>query len=295
MVIAYFAATGRALELVQAVFGSNQCFTGSMAEGLTAGFTPSALVPRRLWCTLPLVVLAIVGAVWSTRAGRGHVASTWLAYAIGTAVAVALPGRFFPHYYQLWLPVYCIGAGIGFHAVAQIVGGSRARRWRDVLGALTIGVLLVIELPSYAQRAEAWSLAKYGPAFVEVKRFAPEVAQLLAADETLFEWGDETGFYYYTRRAPPARFLYLCIAVVPSPQREQHEAALLADLRRSNPELLIMNARYVVYPDSSSLPVTQWMSEHYYRIDNFPRPSPFALFLRAGGPLEQRLHQTGRL
>jgi ribosomal protein S18 acetylase RimI-like enzyme len=185
------------------------------------------------------------------------------------------------------LPVYCIGAGIGLHAISRLPG--EIRWWRDIVGAVVIGGLAISQLASYAQSAEEWSTAKYGRTFVDVKHFAPYVDQLLAPGETFFEWGDESGFYYYTRRSPPSRFLYLCIAVAPSTQRAQHEQDLLDDLRRSQPELLITYARYTVYPDSLALPMTQWMSERYRRLADDPRRSPFALFVRVGGAVERRL------
>jgi hypothetical protein len=292
-VLAYFGVTGRSTDFWQAVFAYNQSFAGSMLANIGRGLTPATLLPLVLR-VLPLVALTLVGLIWLARARQMVIATAWLAYAFGTAVAVALPGKFYPHYYQLWLPVYCVGAGIGMHALAQWLGAARTRWWPSAIGAVAIGAVLAIELPSYGLSAESWSAAKYGPTFVDVKRLAPDVATLLIDDETFFEWGDEAGFYYYGHRRPSSRFLYLYPAIVASPLRPQLEAQLLADLRRSEPEVLIVNTTYL-YPGMESLPIAQWMGTRYYRWDRGPRRGAFEVYILAGGALEARLRRAGRI
>jgi len=294
LVLAYFAMTGRSTEFSQAVFAYNHSFAGSILANVGSSLTPAALVPAALQCVLPLAALTLVGLIWLAHTRQWPAAIAWLGYALGTAVAVALPGRPFPHYLQLWLPVYCVGAGIGMHALTQWLGATRPSWWRDAVGTVALGAVLAFELPSYAQSAEAWSLEKYGPVFVDVKHLAPDVAALLSGDETFFEWGDEAGFYYYTRRRPSTRFLYLYPAIVENPQRPQLETQLLADLRRAEPEVLIVNTRYV-YPGAQLLPVTQWLGARYYRWEKGPRRGTFELFIRTGGTVEDRLRRAGRL
>jgi hypothetical protein len=292
-VLGYFTATGRRAEFVQAVFTFNESFAGSMRENVIVGFAPRALIPRPLWGVLPLAALVLVGMLWSIRARRWRVAALWLAYALGTAVAVALPGKSYAHYYQLWLPVYCVGAGIGVQALAQLLD-TRPSWWPNAIAGVALAAVLAIELPSYAHSAENWSIAKYRTVFVDVKRFAPEVAAVLDGGETFFEWGDEAGFYYYTGRRPPSRFLYLYPAIVASPMRAQLAAQLLADLRRTEPELLIVNTSFI-YPGVQALPVTQWIGSGYYLWERGPERGTFKLFIRRGGALEGRLRRAGRL
>ncbi len=154
--------------------------------------------------------------------------------------------------------------------------------------------MLATELPSFAQSPEVWSVAKYGPVFLDVKLLARNVDALLGPDETFFQWGDESGFYYYTQRRPPSRFSYLYPAIVASPTRPVLEAQLLADLEQSRPELVIVNTGYL-YPGAHLLPVVRWLGTHYYRWKNGPRRGSFEMFIRRGGALEDRLRRAGRL
>jgi hypothetical protein len=300
-VLGYFAATGRGTEFWQAVFAYNESFAGSLLDNIRIGLTPAQLMPPELWCALPLALLALIGTAWLIRARHRQIAGAWCAYAIGIAAAVALPGKFWPHYYQLWLPLYCIGAGIGLHAIGQWIGRARtgltaraAARWRDAIGATALAVVLATELPLYAQSPEAWSIAKYGPVFRDVKLLAADVDALLGPDETFFEWGDETGFYYYTHRRPPSRFSYLYPIITASAARPALEAELRADLERSQPELLIVNTVYV-YPGAHLLAVFQWLDTHYYRWEKGPKRGSFEMCIREGGALEDRLRRAGRL
>lgn len=275
--------TGRAEVFHEAVFAYNASFAGNELDNIVAGLAWERLVPRALWCALPLVLLAVVGNVWLTRVGRARVAALWLAYAVGAGIAVALPGKFWPHYYQLWLPVYAVGAGVGVHALGR-------PGWRGgLVGAAALLAVAAFELPYYAEPAEAWARAKYGPVFVDVKRMAPDVDALLGSDESFFEWGDESGFYYYTRRRPPTRFPYLYPAIVTSPMRGDLEARMLADLRRAPPELIIANTLYLNRA-LLSLPIVAWLGEAgYYRYADSRERGTFQLYIRRGGALERRL------
>src|SRR5207249_4858862 len=71
-------------------------------------------------------------------------------------------------------------------------------------GALAI--LLGAILPQYRLPPEEWTRQKYqqeGEYFLASAPLAREIDGLLAADETFYEWGAETGLYFVSGRRPP--------------------------------------------------------------------------------------------
>ncbi len=291
VVCGYFAATGRGNDFREAVFAYNVSFAGDLVANVVAGLAPAQLMPRVLWCAAPLALLTSIGVAWLVRARAWQTAGLLLAYAAGTVVSVALPGKFWPHYYQLWLPVFAIGAGIGVHAIEQLMAN---RRWAHAIGAIAVLIVVGFELPYYGQSAEQWSIEKYGPLFADVKHLAPDIAALVGPDETFFEWGDETGFYYYAQRHPPSGIFYIYLAIVESPMRASLEAKLIADLERTSPELMIVNTQYL-YAQLRTRPIVQWLGMHYVGWEKGPERGPFIMYIRQGGALERRLRQQGRL
>ncbi len=283
-IVGYFAATGRGEVFYQAVFAYNQGFAGSLIANLVSGLAPEHLFPAALWRAAPLVALAVAGIVWLMRAGRGWYAVLWLVFAGGTVVSVALPGKFWPHYYQLWLPVLAVGAGIGVHGLEQASSPTRAR----ALGALALGAVLALEVSFYGQSAESWSRAKYGDVFVEARRTAEAIDTVLAPSETFYEWGDETELYYYTRRSPPTGIFYVYPVIVNTPLRPVLEARVLQELQHALPDLLVVNTTYL-YPGMQLLPLGEWLSENYVRWEGAPARGRFEFFVRTGGALAERL------
>ena len=65
-------------------------------------------------------------------------------YVFGTFLAVSIPGLYFAHYYQLYLPILSIGAGWG---LAGLMGFWRNRALSIGMGAATVGLLLWHEGP----------------------------------------------------------------------------------------------------------------------------------------------------
>jgi hypothetical protein len=303
-VAAYFAVTGRGEVFREALFAYNESYAGDLVGNLAVGLAPGQLLPRALWCALPLVVLAPFGVLGLVRAGRVHAAMLWIAYAVGTATSVALPGKFWPHYYQLWLPVLAICGGIGIEAVGRLFRPVARPRRRGapeptpvlprVVGAAALLVIAGWELPYFGQSAESWSRAKYGDIFVETKRAAAVIDSLLAPGETFVEWGDETGLYYSTRRHPPSGIFYVAPVIVRTRQRVALAQRMVRDLERTRPELLVTNVRYL-YPGLKDHPVVGWFGTHYYRWETGPDRGPFDLFVRVGGALEERLRRSGKL
>lgn len=119
----WFALSGTFDDFWEAVVVYNQAYGGSTWENLKLGLDPSLLFSGSFFGVVPLLALAACGALlngfrWRLDAGMLAV------WALGTFVAVAMPGRFFPHYYQLWLPLAAIAAAWGLAGLAPRAAGE---------------------------------------------------------------------------------------------------------------------------------------------------------------------------
>src|SRR5207302_9306313 len=114
----------------------------------------------------PLAILSLAGTIPGLISGPRRPWIFLLSFALATHIAVLLPGRSFPHYYQLWLPPLAIGGGWSVSFLKRILPAAFSRLAYIVAGA-TCGILLMLELPYYRLSAEIWSINKYGKIFLE--------------------------------------------------------------------------------------------------------------------------------
>jgi hypothetical protein len=198
---------------------------------------------------------------------------------------VTLPGRYFPHYYQLYLPAIAIGAALGWHALARFGKPVAA-----AVGAATLAVIAARVGSEFAAPAARWSRAKYGDLFIEVRRTAFLVDELLHPSENVYVWGSQPGLYYYSERRPPTEHFWPQ-SLLYSPWRDRWTTRALRDLDRARPELILIED---VSPTDASHPVMRWMSDHYLQASDLrvsPR-FPDAL-VKKGGRLERELRARG--
>lgn len=206
-----FALAGRFEPFVDAVFR----FNWGYSSGLTAAFAairadPSVLVPAGL---REIAAVAAPALGWLLlRASNGALGASfhrWLV--LGAFLAVISPGRFHPHYFQLWIPLVAIGAGL---LVADASARLRAPVAMRRAAVAAILFVFALELAPEARRdlartpAEV-STAKYGTIFVDAATIGVWIGQHTEPEDLVYEWGSETGLYFYSRRRCPTTFCYL--------------------------------------------------------------------------------------
>ncbi len=109
-VFLYFAATGRAWIIWETLVIYPHAYAGSFSTNVITSLAVSHLFPKVLSFALPAFITALFGAAFGARSHQRN----WLylaALAIGTQLAIALPGGFADHYYQLWFVPLAIAAG----------------------------------------------------------------------------------------------------------------------------------------------------------------------------------------
>lgn len=290
MVVAVFAQAGNARDLLATIFVWGRSYAGNIGENLLAALSPNRLLLPAAKNIAPTVVASIVGLALSRVSLTPLARPLLLAWMISTFLAYALPGRFYNHYFQLWMPLLCVLAGASYIGMRRINQSGRARRLSHLLLISGLAAQAVVQLPFYARPADLWSVAKYGPDFVEQQRLGEEVQKYLRPNERLYIWGTAPTIYEASRRRP-ASGMFFVIPLLFGPTTETLTRRALADLARNPPELLLIDTRDV--PAPASHPMVQWFHEHY-RGDPALRLGSlrFRAFCLKNGFLQQRLHQN---
>jgi len=285
---AYFAATGRWTDLWATLVVHNRYYAGPLLPNLREGMRLPRLFPPFLGHVAPLLVAIVPGLVLALASRWSRPVVILLAWILIVPAAVAAPGKFYPHYYQLWLPPLCIAAGWSLAAI-----GARTRAPNAVTAAAGGAVALALGLavgPAYALSAADWSDTKYGDVFLRSRDVAQEVREMIGPGETFFQWGNEPEIYLYARRSPPTGVLW-AQHMQTGPLRISLRTRALGQLAVADPQLVVFSRDQP--PPTGALGA--WLEERYE-----PHPTRekqqkgFSFWVRRGGTLQRRLRaQSG--
>jgi hypothetical protein len=279
----YFFLQGRAGAFIGAAFTYNSYYSGNLWQNLTQSFIPRGASPDLLAVLIPsasiLVVASVIGLIFGARRQWIYL----LAWALGTHLAVLLPGRFFPHYYQLWLPLLAVATGWGTTLLARLMP-PRFSGLAYAVGLTVCSVIVMIEAPFYTVPAATWSVKKYGTIFNSSEQLASNLDQMLLPRETFYEWGSESGMYFTTKRQPPSGVLF-AEHMLGGPFARALSQRLISDLEQNRPEMIVANRLTLAYTPQSH-PVLAWFAENYRP---FSKTKDFLLLARRGGRLEEEM------
>ena len=279
--IGFFAMNCQLDAFVQWVFTFNQGYAGNLTGNLQMSLV--RIFPPWMEITVPLVILTLVGM------GIGIVRQWYrpvlllLVLAISSHIAIALPGKFFPHYYQLWFPWLIVGAGFGMAAVQEVMSSKRLAKYA---GILVLSLLLVEEVPNYFLTVEEWSKIKYGWQFVQSNGLARVVNSFLKPDETFYQLANQTEMYLAAGRRPPF-FPITMYGLYRGRFASELRGRLLVSLRQSQPDLLILTRESTPLLMADRR-IPSFIQEHY-RVFPIGRDiRSFMLLIRKGSNLEKR-------
>lgn len=280
LLFGYFFSAGRGQAFVEAVFTYNRWYSAHPPRALNELWNWPGLSPDALMVAFAIAALAVVGLMIGLKLCPRRGWLLLLAIAVATYITVQLPGWFFPHYYQLWLPPLVIGAGWSVELLRRMLPARFS--WAAYAAAAVSGVVLVMmEIPCYLSPAKSWSTQKYGGIFIESEQLAAKIDNLLPRDAVLFEWGNETGFYFNTRRDPPSGVMF-AYPMQAGPLAPKLSWRLLADLRKKEPGLVVTaNLTMSLTPGH---PVANWIEQNYRLLW---RTNSFAVMARKGSELER--------
>ena len=149
-------------------------------------------------------------------------------------------------------------------------------------------LLISHEFPFYRITAEEWSRKNFGERFIASRNLGTNLAKILQKDENFYEWGNETGLYFYSKKNPPTGIFWLNHLLFPAPLRHELVERTLLQLCHDPPEVFIV-CKDNIDMEMTRHPILVWFSTRY-------RPFPgdnnyFFIFMRKGGHLEQRVEK----
>jgi hypothetical protein len=293
-VLLHITLTGRFIDFWDNVVLFSVFWAGSVRENLNTGLSLNYLYPPFLMgAVAPLVVTAALGVLLGVLRKPTRAGVMLLAYALATEFAILLPGKFYGHYYQFWLPVLVVAAAWAVARLSALVsaplrmGSVPNHLFFSAASAILLGALLLRQVPNYTLPAAEWPLrkyGKYGKIFVDTERVGHVIGRLLAPNETFYEWGKETGLYFYSRRRMATGVMFL-EPLRSGSVKDALERRVVGQLERNPPELFVTHPHYAL----EDRPIVRWVLTRYERVDQDLGAAPFVLYYRRGGALESRL------
>jgi hypothetical protein len=282
-VIGYFALTGRGELFWKTMFVYPRFYAGSVVTNLVRSFELKNLLPASMRFIAPLALAALLAFIPGSRSGTRRAKLILLAAAIGTYFAIAWPGQFWTHYYQLWLPILAIAAGWGIERFSRV---RVVRPWlRVALGAMIALALIGPQISCFTLDADGWIRRKYEPSFfARARDDARDIDRLLVPSETFFAWSDEAWVYYMTRRRPPAAALWKH-HTLEGPLAEWLSRRTVEQLEANPPELFI---DWEDLPSPPDHPITRFMRSRYVELHDGKTRWPFKFYMLRGGAMERR-------
>jgi hypothetical protein len=297
-VVGYFAAVGRLDPFLQAMFRENVSYGGDFRRNLVVFFQPHALWGAfAAWAVGPIVLLAAAAAARAVRppavVGDRRPWVIWIAWAVGAWPAVALPGRFYYHYYQYWLPILAVGGGWAAAALLRALPG-RTRPSGFTIGVVVLAFTIMVlqEGPAYLLPADEWARRKATGNLIEPQRHLGDwLVRTLGPGETFWNDGQDTNLYFLARRSPPTGLLSID-PVLYGPDAPRLQRRQLADVATARPDLVIVSPYMppLVPPD---WPIDRWISDHYDWLPSVPGDEGYRLAVRKGSDLARRLRRAG--
>jgi len=239
--IMYFTATDRLPIFYKTFVTYGRWYTQSKGTGILNNITAKLNYIRFstvMKSTSVLIIFAIAGTTLGLLRGRRRYWALLLAFALATHFAVALPGRFYKHYYQLWLVPLVIGSGWTI-TIFTLKNKLSSVLLRNIAGAIGLIIILCSVLPQYELSADEWSIQKWGRQYIVSREVARELDKMLKPAETFYLWGMQHGLYFWSKRSPPAGAFWSIHLVEDSPLAQKLTARTLKDLEREKPEIFI--------------------------------------------------------
>jgi hypothetical protein len=208
----------------------------------------------------------------------------------GSHLALFLPGKEFNHYYQLWVPGLVIGAGWSIMQMKRSLDQRPLMiRWSPVaLGAVVVAMISIYTglLLRYDFKQLYNGSGELG--WYEAQKLARETKYWLVGKETLYQWGNEPYFYFYTGKSNPT--IIWGQHATTSEFKDRFTKRILKDLKSNPPDLVVVHALFAT--ESPDHEVLKWIRANYYnplggRFDKEYRY--YLIHIRKGSDLARRV------
>jgi hypothetical protein len=296
--IAYFWFRGSFADFYSDVFVYNRAYAGSMLQNIMLGsFGVHYKKSYLIVVALPCLLLPYFAGPRMSRAQRNG----WLilaGWAVGCHIGVALAGRWFEHYFELWMPVYALAGGALWAVLSSAMFAKRSA-WRWALLALVLAPLVTRFVFDVRYDVAPWLV--YEPDSDEYwNRYEPRTAglainRLLLPGERLYALGppgQSAPLYFYSRQRPASGVFYEYPLHHDRPGASQLEERIIRDLDQDPPDLIVLlKVSYLPAlegkPAAFAQHLVDWISPRYSRCP-LDVPARYVCYARRGSALAQR-------
>jgi hypothetical protein len=238
---------------------------GSITTNLLVGFEWAQLLPdfftAQGWLAALCIVVLLAQLLGAARARAG----VMLAWACGTFVAVALPGHFFPHYYQLWLPWLAFALALVVEQASHLTRSAGGKTQALLVVACTAAWCVIWLWPQYRQSAFEWSATKYGSQFIDAGTLGQELRNRLRSDQRLFVYGVFPNIYTAAGREPFSGIvsLWMILPQIGGSLSGPLAQRLVGELGHTPPDIVVIDAQTWALSEPGQ-PVRDWIASHYW-------------------------------
>ena len=264
LVLAWFGAQGRLQHFWEAVVAYPQYYRGDAFENILRGMSPPLVFNRVMFALLPAAFMTAAAFLLRPSQPLGE----YLAAGILAAwIGIILPGQFFAHYYQLYMPFFALGGGWTTGLVFQ---RSRTRGLFTAIAALSASILIQVPNLFANDAARIWTaFPTNADRFFAEDEVMPVLFDSLRPGESLYHIGTQSAYYIRTQTSPPVGvffFKHMCRSW-PNPRRLENPAAgrltemTMSRLQRDPPGIIVLDSLYASYCPEH--PIFSWLDENY--------------------------------
>ncbi|MEE9614462.1 MAG: glycosyltransferase family 39 protein [Thermodesulfobacteriota bacterium] len=283
-VFSYFALAGRFGDFWGAVFEYNRGYAGNIALNVWNYFTDPRLLfhlaQKDIW---PLPLLSLVWVFVGRKEYGPLRRSFFILFLAGCMVAVASPGKYFYHYYQLLLPPFVVMSALFFRDMVEHIQAKKNARLAMALSSIivlyTSGHLFYSQGTYLRMTPTEISAKKYGPKPALAYEVGSFIKGVSSPCDTVFEWGTGAGIYYYSQRksAVNTTSLYALFEGRVPKKGDPRLKRLYADVTAAPPAVFVWDGSSGELRGSV---FEEFISERYDRIGEYP---PFFVYERRHG------------
>jgi hypothetical protein len=283
--LGYFAVTGRFQVFWEVMIDAGPNYAAYAWQDILENLARPPIAGDRISLGVAVAVapwLVVAVLAWLDRDHR----RSWVllgAYAFSALIAVALPGNFYAHYFQLLVPPLCLGLGWLAALFAKQARGFLVIGAPALVG-LCLAMVFAYEASSFRMPADMLLRGTYQELYLETQTLGRRLGDALNDDEILYQWGEESGLYWYSGKRPTASVLRW--PLVSGPQAERLTQQTLRSLIAQPPDLIVVVNRILEHNESH--PVFEWIRSHYALLQpNRPGERKFfTFFVHAQGSPE---------
>jgi len=264
LVFAYMTYTGRFQVFFDTIMTHAMAYAGSPSGNVAGAVSSGNLFEgvHRFMVVIPLVLLASIGIAWGLIKEKSRIWVMITLYAVGAFISIAIPGKFFRHYFQLGIPPLVVAGGW-----ATVIFSRNRIPFRALMPHFAAAFVLLFivgnQISYYTSDPETELKDSYAELYLITQKLGSRLSSIIKKDETMFQWGAETGLYFFSQRRPPASIH--CWSHFYQTFGEAFTHQTMNKLKASPPDLIIL-AKYFLkaQPDHE---IQKWIYSNYEILD----------------------------